>query len=620
MSATPQTGNDPVATRAEEIFADQQLRIWKTTDRLFAYLLLIEWLGAVIEALILSPRAWVGATSYTHINVWAALILGGIITSLPVFLAFFQPGKTLTRQAIALAQMLMSALLIHLSGGRIETHFHVFASLAFLAFYRDWRVFITASLVVAVDHALRGVLWPRSVYGTSFIEPFRWLEHTAWVVFEDIFLIVLTFQNLREMRTSAWREASNATLERMKDEAIEATNLKSRFIANVSHEFRTPLAGVMGMSELLLHSDLSEEQRQLAESVQSSARALSIIVNDLLDLSRIEANKMSLVTVVFSPASLVEECAQLFAHIAQQKNIALNINVEARVPETLCGDPTRILQVLQNLVSNALKFTERGTVSISASIDAEHDDYVSMRFSISDTGIGLSDEERQYLFLPFTQVDGSITRKYGGSGLGLAICKGLVQLMQGEIGVISKKGFGSTFWFTVPLKRVTAAAPASPTQQIQRLSPPAGGEFWVLVVEDSPTIRTLACKQVEQLGLKARGVASGQGALEELSRRQYGLVLMDCHLPDVDGFEVTRRIREAELVSGKHVPVLAVTAAAMPRDLQRCLEVGMDDYLTKPYTLAALERKISCLLNKTGTESHTGMAATDLKGRRADGH
>lgn len=589
------TVTDQITARANEIFAEQQTRIWKNTDHLFAYLLMAEWAGAIIEALVLSPRAWIGTHFQTHTHVWAACVLGGIITILPVVLAFLQPGKTLTRHAIALAQMLMSALLIHLSGGRIETHFHVFASLAFLAFYRDWRVFITASLVVALDHGLRGAFWPRSVYGTSFVEPFRWVEHTAWVLFEDLFLVVLTFQNLREMRQSALREASNATLERMRDEALEATNLKSQFIANVSHELRTPLAGILGMSELLLFTDLTEEQHQGVESVQLAARSLSVIVNDLIDISRIEANKLAIEKKVFDPAQLIRECAQVLASAANKKNIELHVNIEARLPNALVGDPLRINQILQNLLGNSVKFTERGAITIGAHIDSETDDCVTVRFDVSDTGIGLSEDELQYLFLPFTQVDGSSTRRYGGSGLGLAISKGLVQLMGGQIGVNSKKGRGSTFWFKLPLPRAFPALPADSPQPPSDLATTDTTTKWILIVEDSPVIRTVSAKQLERLGFNVRTVASGYGALEELARRQYHLILMDCHLPDIDGFEVTRRIRQSE--SNTHIPILAVTAAAMSGDRTKCLDAGMDDYLAKPYTMSHLQEKIESLLN-----------------------
>jgi len=595
--------------RAREILFDQQLDIWKKTDRLFACLLLVEWIGAIIEGLVLSPLAWTGTTSQPHIHVWMAVFWGGALVSFPVFMAWTQSGKAITRHSIAFSQMLMSALLIHLNQGRIETHFHIFASLAFLAFYRDWRVLLTASAVVALDHGLRGIFWPQSVYGVSVVQPFRFVEHTAWVVFEDIGLMTLGFQSLHEMSKSAYREAkleaTNKLLAELRDRAMEATKLKSNFVANISHELRTPLSGVLGTAELLLASDLDDEPKEMALILQDSANKLSVIVNDILDLSKIEANKLRIEYVPFNVFTLIQDSIQVLQEAANRKHLIFHSDIEERIPPVAYGDPIRIHQILINLIGNAVKFTEEGTITVRATISAEDKETVIIRIAVSDTGIGISENEQKTLFTPFTQVDDSSTRKYGGTGLGLAISKRLVSLMGGEIGIISTRGRGSTFWFTVDLKR--APEQSSGTLSVgQRALPPDLAAKWVLVVEDDKVLQQLAQKHVENMGLHVRSVASGEEALEELARRDYALILLDWQLPDIDGLTVTRRIRQLEAGTGEHKCIVALTARAMVGDREKCLAAGMDDYLSKPYTANELQNKVYRLLL-----SHTAALRAD---------
>jgi signal transduction histidine kinase/CheY-like chemotaxis protein/HPt (histidine-containing phosphotransfer) domain-containing protein len=589
--------DDPAcAARATALRDVHYQKITVLIDRLFVALLGAQWAFAVVLALVLSPRTWAGTTSSTHPHVWFALGVGGLLAAPPSILAWAKPGQQLTRGAMAVAQMAFGALLIHLSGGRIEMHFHIFGSLAFLAFYRDFRVLLVATAVVLLDHIGRGALSPETIYGVAAVEPLRWLEHAGWVVFEDVFLIGACVVGQRELAASANRHAqleSAAGLERGILEAREASRAKSEFLANMSHEIRTPMTAIIGYADLLLDPETTAGERVThIQTIRRNGEHLLGILNDILDLSKIEAGKMTIEHVRCSPSAIIVDVASLMRARAIEKGLFFEVHYQTPIPETIDSDPTRLRQILMNLVGNAIKFTASGGIRILARCEHVESASPTLTLEVVDTGIGLSQPQATLLFQPFVQGDTSTTRKFGGTGLGLAICRRLALILGGDISLDSSPGRGSSFRLAVT---TGSLAGVRMLEELHEAGIPETGTSPscapaaevltcnVLLAEDGLDNQLLISTHLTRAGAHVTVAENGRIALElalaaAFAKEPFDVILMDMQMPEMDGYAATSELRRR----GYTGPIVALTAHAMAGDRERCLSAGCSDYLTKP--------------------------------------
>ena len=418
----------------------------------------------------------------------------------------------------------------------------------------------------------------------AIVEWSKWMEYVHIVGTNlEMFLLAMVLGSRINRERREREKAQNEAFEKEK-EAIEAraeSKAKTEFFAKMSHEIRTPMNGVLGIVELLKLSELDEKQRDMVNTIHSSGKSLLTIINDLLDLSKFESGKLELESIPVNTEALIDETISVMGSRLKDGPVVLKKHESiAAIPDVM-GDPTRICQILMNLTSNALKFTQQGSVTLNQQIETRQQDSLSIRFEVIDTGIGISSEQQQKLFTPFVQADSSTTREFGGTGLGLSICKDLVELMGGEIGIQSAPGEGTTFWFVIPFRIAERPGYSEKPEKFHKSRSLDG--LRALVADDNPVNRSVMSGMLSRLGVSSRCCNDGMEALEALQEESFDIVFLDCEMPVMDGYTTSKKIKDVESLEA--TPVIAVTAHSSDEISGKCKAHGMDDLITKPVTM-----------------------------------
>jgi signal transduction histidine kinase/CheY-like chemotaxis protein len=575
---------DATTKRAEDLFEQHRQEVFRSTDKLFGRLMLFQWAAGILIAMYVSPRTWAGQSSQIHTHVWAAIFLGGAISIFPILLTHAWRGHAFTRHTVAVAQMLMSALLIGLTGGRIETHFHVFGSLVILSFYHDWRVLIPATIVVGLDHFVRGVYWPYTVYGVLSASPWRSIEHAGWVAFENVFLVISCLRSVRKMRFIANRTAK---LEASEEGACAANRAKDQFLAVLSHELRSPLTPVLAVVSYLVKqtSKLPGELKNEIEMIRRNIELEARLIDDLLDITRISNGKLELALEIIDAHLAIRDAFDMCAQDIRAKNLAVEWDLEAS-EYWVAADPVRLQQVCWNLLNNAVKFTPLcGSIVIRSRNDA----HGNLALEVEDTGIGIEPEALNHIFDAFEQGQRSITRQFGGLGLGLAISKSLVDSHGGRLEASSRgKNAGATFKLTLGTVSAEKGAPT-----IHPDSRPEKCKLRILVVDDHEDTRRVLGKLLRARGHEVFTAMDVASALKILSDESIDVLLSDIGLPDGTGYDLIERGKVLQSLLG-----IAISGFGTAEDISRATESGFAHHLIKPVNFEQLEAILARVTSK----------------------
>ncbi|MEY3997709.1 MAG: hypothetical protein RLY60_521 [Pseudomonadota bacterium] len=532
----------------------------------------------------------------------AALLIGLPTLGLTYWLQKNQAGELITRITMACAFMVYTSLIIHQSGGDIEAHFAAFGLIGVLLYYRDWRTIFAATVFIYLQHLVAGyaqyIGYPVYVFDThAFWSTF--VLHVAYflpfVGMMGYLSVWLRREGVEQQRIIAQVRGNEVELMQARDRAEVANRLKSEILANISHEIRTPMNGMLGLIQLMRETSIDDKQREYLQLAQSSGDQLLSIINNILDLSKIESGAMDMESASVRLPQLLQQTLRLFEPLAHKKNLLLQLNLNPNTPAQVMTDPVRLRQVLSNLIDNAIKFTAEGRVDVDVwSENSPDQQHVRLYVCVRDTGMGFDPSQADALFSPFVQADSSITRQFGGTGLGLAITRRLVQNMGGHIRADSQPGQGAEFTFSVVCARSPNEA-AESTLETHSTQPAQTVHMEVLIAEDNPVNQMVAKMMLERLGHRVQVVADGKQCLQALAQHPFDLLLLDVMMPQMDGLAALAQIRRMEAGTQAHLPVMMVTAHAMRGDEERFHSLGADGYLSKPINQASLEKEIARL-------------------------